>query len=399
MREPRRLPSLDGIRALAITLVLCNHLSGSRGVPESLSTTLAMLPSGQFGVQIFFVVSGFIITYLLENERRASSRVKLGDFYLRRVFRIAPAMYLFLLWLWIVSSYTDLRIDGTEWTTSLLFVRNFVPGGWYTGHLWSISVEEQFYLLWPACFLLRDARSRMLAAGVVFALAPVARLFLLLTGHKGFANVSLPSNADFLMVGALVGLLANDSNMLSALRARPALRDRASAIVGVAITHLFIRDENLLLAAIMPTLRAVLFAYLIASYTFVEEGLIYGLLNGRYVTAVGRMSYSLYLWQQPFLRPADTASNGVFVLSEFPFNIICVVSIAALSYLFVEVPMLRVGARVRSMIARRLAGADPAQAVPRTPAAGHPSHIVLEANGAAGVSGDRCRSEASDSST
>ncbi len=138
-----RIPCLDGFRCLAILLVIVCH-----SLPDCNPPWL-----GKLGVDIFFGLSGFLITALLLNERAQTGRIDLAAFYKRRAFRILPPALVFLAAVGIGGLFkTRLELAAT-----LLFFRNYLPiqhGSYATGHLWSLAVEEHFYMLWPGLLVL-----------------------------------------------------------------------------------------------------------------------------------------------------------------------------------------------------------------------------------------------------
>ncbi len=177
-RLQSRLPSLDGLRAVSIALVLLGHLEGTKGFPSWLDSHVDL---GNLGVRVFFVISGFLITTLLVREWSDTGRISLTNFYLRRLFRIFPACYLFLSVMAIISAtgYIELRphdlLCGFTYT-----MNNHVDRSWYVGHLWSLSVEEQFYILWPVVLYFTGIRTGLRVALGVFLAAPLFRIGMLL---------------------------------------------------------------------------------------------------------------------------------------------------------------------------------------------------------------------------
>ena len=136
-----RIPSLDGLRAISIILVLLAHLSGTRHFVKSGVFEIY----GNVGVRIFFVISGYLITLLLLKEHERTATISLRDFYIRRAYRILPAAYVFMLpvILWYARSLNRVTI-----LAAVTYTSNYIHvGNWILGHLWSLSVEEQFYLL------------------------------------------------------------------------------------------------------------------------------------------------------------------------------------------------------------------------------------------------------------
>jgi len=138
----KRIPSLDGLRAISIALVIVGHWV-SRHYGSAVALSYANL-----GVRIFFVISGYLITTLLIKEHSKTSTISLGDFYVRRAYRILPAAMAFMLPVFVVYGS---QLRWYHMAAALVYVANFDPlRPWFLGHLWSLSVEEQFYFLWPS---------------------------------------------------------------------------------------------------------------------------------------------------------------------------------------------------------------------------------------------------------
>jgi peptidoglycan/LPS O-acetylase OafA/YrhL len=138
----RRIDSLDGLRALAVLLVFVGHVD-QRG-----------LPGGYVGVEVFFVISGYLITALLLHEQRRTGAISLRHFYVRRMLRLWPALLLFVVVVAPISALDHIGEPAADGTAALLYLTDF----WANAsehfslllHTWSLAVEEQFYLVWPA---------------------------------------------------------------------------------------------------------------------------------------------------------------------------------------------------------------------------------------------------------
>lgn len=336
--DERYIPTLDGWRAVAILLVIGNHFSDA----TTGSSGHAGLP-GQTGVNIFFGLSGFLITSRLLTERPISLR----RFYIRRAFRILPPV---LAYLAVIGTLTVLRLIPVypqELLAAACFYRNFLPpnlpdaGGWYSGHFWSLSIEEHFYLLWPP--LLKRVRTFALpvAIGVAVASATWRLAELFREGHRyGHTLVGFPWRTDIridaLMCGAAVAL------------AYPKIQKWLSGSVWLLAAILY----GLVLArfGVRPTIwQSALVPLLIAGTVARPTDLVGRLLDTAPLRWVGRLSYSLYLWQQLWLPPAGPART-LGVAQTWPLNLLCVLACAAASYYLIERPSIRLG--------KRLAGAD-----------------------------------------
>jgi peptidoglycan/LPS O-acetylase OafA/YrhL len=313
----RRIPSLDGVRAISITLVILSHLVKWKHV------SVAVLGSyGSLGVFVFFVLSGYLITNLLLREHERTSSIDLRMFYIRRAFRILPAAFVFL------AVVTFLYWGQMKWyhvLTALFYVANMdLSRPWIFGHLWSLSIEEQFYLLWPFA-LKKWYRHR---AGIVlcaFWATPIFQTALYaLKVHNGLI-ASLPVFSSQLAIGCSLAILA----------------PRIPRIKGpVALSMLAIFIFVPWFPATSPA-RTLFELFILSPVLHVAvAGLVlhviqvpYRFLNCTPVAWLGRISYSLYLWQELFCSNAALHSGFLLVLPS--------IACACLSYYLIEQPMLR----------------------------------------------------------
>ena len=151
--QSQRILSLDGLRAIAISLVLIGHLSGTRDfpLPKSVGDFFSL---AEVGVIVFFVISGYLITTLLLQELNATAHVNLLKFYFRRTLRIFPPYYTLIFTLLLLRLLGAITLSNHDLFLTLTYTSNyFARESWYVGHTWSLAVEEQFYLLWPAALL------------------------------------------------------------------------------------------------------------------------------------------------------------------------------------------------------------------------------------------------------
>ena len=342
----QRIPSLDGLRATSILLVVLGHAL-THGVAPAPLKALAPLFSAELGVMIFFVISGYLITTLLADEM-ARGVASLPRFYARRFVRLAPAQLVFVGAMFLLTGVTPLHLSACQFATALTYTKNYACRGWVDAHLWSLSVEEQFYLLWPAALVFLPRRWAVRFAVFLLLLAPVTRAAEYHLGHRAY--YWLLANTDALMIGCLAALYAN-AGVLSRLTAWRPGGGRFFAVL-LALVPVFLSKSQIFGAAdvlIGQTLQALAAAYLILSFTKVREGLTYRLLNTGPVRALGLISYSLYLWQQLFFAtPADFGGLSSPLLA-FPVNVLAALALAVLSYSLVERPLLN----VRRMLAAR----------------------------------------------
>jgi peptidoglycan/LPS O-acetylase OafA/YrhL len=333
--------SLDGLRAVSIVLVLLDHMGRpwDRGPLD-----LGVGNYGQLGVVVFFVISGFLITSLLMTEHAATGRVSLKLFYARRALRIFPAAYfylgvMFLLWLagWVALTRRDF------WY-ALTYTVNFMPDpGWQVGHLWSLSVEEQFYLLWPFAFAALGLRRARWVAASVIVLGPLARglAWRFLRGTPYDDTPMFPMVADSLAVGCVLAIartwLEGQGWYLKLLR--PGF----SAFLVVLVLLLNRYTGYAVVEVLGRTVMNVALAIVIHRSVIHSHDAAGRFLNWRPVAFVGVLSYSFYLWQQIFLD-----RHGTHWVNLFPQNILLSFAAALGSYYLLEKPLMKLRHRLRA---------------------------------------------------
>src|SRR5690348_1015134 len=214
--EGNRIPSLDGIRAVSILMVLYGHLTGTRGFPNQVDGTWgnALGDIAHLGVLVFFVISGFLITSLLMSEREKTGTISLGKFYLRRVLRIFPAFYALIAALAIATWLGWVDLGGRDFAYALTYTVNYYPDHpWQIGHLWSLSIEEQFYLLWPLTLLALRQRRALIVAVLAILAGPAVRAGLRewmfrMDPSTALADMPIfPAMCDYLATGCALALL------------------------------------------------------------------------------------------------------------------------------------------------------------------------------------------------
>lgn len=339
---PRRIPSLDGLRAISISLVVVSHLAKWRHI------SLPVLSSyGEFGVHVFFVLSGYLITSLLLNEYRRTSTISLADFYLRRAFRIFPAALVFLA---VVVILYWRQMHWYHVAAAVFYLANLdLARPWIFGHLWSLSIEEQFYLIWPFA-VKRWHRYRTPILIGVMVTTPIFRAALYALKTKNGLVGSLPVFADQLAIGCLLAIYAPRLPRIP--------KAIALAMLAAAVTiHWF--------PATTPARTLFMLFVLTPLVDLCLAGLVlhviqapYRFLNWSPVSWLGRISYSLYLWQELFC--SNTAFHAGYVL------ILPALACACLSYYLVEQPMLRLREQLGSKkLAKRVTEGD--EILPRQP--------------------------------
>ena len=295
----KHIPALDGLRAVAVAMVVLFHTVG--------------LPGGYLGVDIFFVLSGFLITTLLIDEHRETGTIRIANFYIRRAFRLMPCLWLMVAAVFVFALLTDLAaLFHTNRTTSLaalLYVENWLLiafprlGGNIFQHTWSLAIEEQFYLIWaPVLYLLlrRLGPNRLagfLSAALILSIAWRAALWI---SGASFLRVLLGSDtrSDELIAGALLAALYA-AGRLDPLRQFISGLSVAGAAAIVFAAALSVQGTS---AAIVLWEPVCMFSSVAIIARIVLEGSVHGLfacLAWSPLLYIGSISYGIYLWHDP----------------------------------------------------------------------------------------------------
>ncbi|MDB6027192.1 MAG: acyltransferase 3 [Verrucomicrobiales bacterium] len=349
------IPSLNGWRAVAIILVVLDHAKFTAGFPSGSLPNLAWIffEQGNLGVRMFFVLSGFLITHLLLREAARAGTVSLKQFYLRRSLRILP-VYLTYLAVLALLLKTQIYVGETNaaWLGSLTFTRNMVgPVSSFTGHFWSLAVEEQFYLAWPICLVsLALWRRVRLAYGLLFIpilLCPLVRMCGFTVEQNGeFYGRILGGNsilvyADSLAIGCLGAfLLRRFSQTFTPMKASLLLGGAVLVIAGGAFWSTFLSQHSKVITGLFPSLQAV--AVLLAMWVSTQhpKSISFRILNWRPIVLLGVLSYSLYIWHVLFLCPFTEPPLRALLYS-WRFWWLTSIVVAVFSYYGVERPLLR----------------------------------------------------------
>ncbi|MEK6259046.1 MAG: acyltransferase [Planctomycetota bacterium] len=341
-----RIPSLDGLRAIAVVLVVLAHAHQSKGFPDV--QALHLIGSvGAIGVEVFFVLSGFLITTLMLRELDRTGGLSLRAFYWRRVLRIAPAYVTLMLAVAVLQWAGAAELRPRDWLAAATFTMNFLPHpAWELGHAWSLSIEEHFYFLWPLAVAVTPKRWHVAQLVACIAVCGAGRWVVLLFFPEWSAMSELWTftRLDTIAIGCLLALVAQQKTW----------RDRLDGVAAWWVAVLLVLVASLAVSTVSAkwsvgvayTLNAVCIALLV--WAAARRGPQW--LNGRVISAVGIGSYSLYLWQQLFLN-----HHRESWVTAFPQNAVFAALAALGSYWIVEVPFLRLKDRGH---ARPVGGSD-----------------------------------------
>ena len=346
-RRLEQVPALDGLRGVAVLAVIALHTSAIW------PPILRFSKGGHFGVDLFFVLSGFLITALLLRERNETGRIGVGRFWGRRAVRLLPALIALLavhtLYLW--SQGGDLAKQRTSVLSALFYLVNWrMVWGWPAnndlGHLWSLSIEEQFYLVWPLLLLLLLAlRFRPWAmVGVLVALIVAInlhRLAMLAGGvHPFVVNLRTDGRVD----GPLFGCLAA---VLWVSRRVPRRGLSVLATVGL-LAMVSILSQAPSDGMAYSVLRVVFYVSAVVVVLAVVEGVWFGskIFDVAPLRAVGKVSYGLYLWHIPVMLYVNLHIRGS-ALWKVTVAAVMTVVFTLLSWFLVERPAQRFRHRLR----------------------------------------------------
>jgi len=339
------LATLDGWRTIAIAGVLLDHATA--GIFRH-SSLYPFFRTGPNGVSVFFAVSGFLICSRLLEEEQLTGAIRLKGFYIRRACRILPAAFTYLAVIGVLGVLGILTVTPLEWVSCVLFFRNYVSPDWihagwggYTIHYWSLAVEEHFYFLWPALLAFSGrVRARYVAAG----LAAAVSVWRWWDFHHQWMERHVPgllfgTRTDVRLDGLLLGCLA--ALILAEPRWRVWIERRFTAWVWWTCVAGYVLFQLLSRTHTYSIWESMLLASVVAGTVLRPWELVGRFLENRVMKWVGRLSYSLYLWQQLFLIPG--ARYPFSLVQRFPINVACLFLAAVLSYELLERPMIRLG--------------------------------------------------------
>ncbi|MEO6876120.1 MAG: acyltransferase [Opitutaceae bacterium] len=342
-----RIANLDGIRGIAILMVLLGHTAQNyQPLNEVARRWLMVFANSSGGVRLFFVLSGYLITGLLLREYPRTSTLALGNFYWRRIVRIFPAFYVFLAAVYLLSLCSPTEPSAGAWFAAATFTWNYgflwmtvSPAlHWNLGHLWTLALEEQFYLVWPLILLLARPRRAFWVAVALIAWCPLARVatYFIFPAERGYIGMMAHTAMDSLMVGCAVTLLMQSPAW------RTKLLHAGATLAGVSTVWLLLISPVVgelvhgFPAVAGLTLDAIAAGGVIA---WVHYGSLPGVdafLGRGLLPILGVISYSLYLWQQLFLSPSGPLASGRVL---WPW--LGALAAATASYWLVERPTLR----------------------------------------------------------
>ena len=340
------LPSLDGWRAVAILSVMLYHSSLQQA---GIFSTLWVWRFGYRGVDVFFAISGLLITSKLLEEEKRTGRISLRNFYLRRAFRILPAALAYLLTIAGLSKLGLIYVSAVEWFASLFFYRNYsslfhiertLQLPWFTTHFWSLSIEEHFYLLLPALLLFTRGKVRIATLGLISICVIAHRQLELI--HRSWFTIQFHTDVrlDALMIPALFAVLSRSE--VYGERFNPFIRKWHFGFILAFLLFVWWPESS----GLQQTAIATIMPGIVLGTVLKRRSLGTKILEWTPLRWIGRISYSLYLWQQLFFVQRFLEWRPLGRLQAWPLNLVLTFLLAVLSYYGVERPSIRLGHRL-----------------------------------------------------
>jgi peptidoglycan/LPS O-acetylase OafA/YrhL len=350
------LPRLDGLRGVAIALVVIFH------------TGLGALPGGYLGIDLFFVLSGYLITTLLVTEYSRRHRIDLKNFWIRRIRRLFPALLvvlaaiaLFVLVTNDQSVTSNLRWDGLS---TLFYVANwrFIASGqsYFASfspsplrHTWSLAVEEQWYLIWPPVLwgllrLVKGQHRKLVLPICLLAVASAVTMGLLAAGDISRAYYGTDARAQALLIGAALSLAMFGRSLPGGRRLAQFRTVGMIGFLGLVVLSFTAPDQAPWMYRGGFLLAACFGAMVVVTAVWVTDGPVAYLLNARWLRYLGTISYGVYLWHWPIdvLLNSNRMGFGGWPLAIVQTTI--AVLIAAASSRWIEIPIREGRPRVRA---------------------------------------------------
>lgn len=338
------VPELDGIRGIAILLVMLFHI----GTP--------IFKGGFIGVDVFFVLSGFLITSLLLKEYDNHQKIALKNFYVRRALRLAPALIILLSTIALVSIFT-LNYDLAKENINSILITLFYSANWVRAfnlremgllnHTWSLSIEEQFYIIWPflLIILLKITKSRKHLFAVVALLTIFSWTLRIILQLKGFSADrlynGLDTRADALLIGCILSIIlfSNLINLKSKITLSLTKYIGIIALLSYICILPFISWSSWHYFIWLAFLIQILTAFLIL-YVFISgDNFLKRFLRLKPLVWIGSISYGLYLWHDPVFEMIRMKEYSLWIIAVTGF--IITFSTAFLSFYFIEKPILK----------------------------------------------------------
>jgi len=311
------------------------------------------LPIGSFGVNVFFVISGFLITTILLKEKVKTGSISLKNFYLRRILRIMPVAYLYIGVLILLNIIFNLHLSPQHFITAVLYIKN-IPfkgvGDWYTGHFWSLSVEEQFYLIFPILLVFHQNKYVLIVTITV--------LLIECAEYLGYNSIWINQSnfiVHYLLFG-IINLFGNGTieilfgSLISVLLFKDIINFKGFKFnywlsFGLFILT-FLIDVFFSSYSIFSIFFSVILSFIILNNLY-QSNFLGSVLNNVILVRIGMLSYSIYIWQQLFTAYQPWAKSFKYSNSII-FNLIALTIVVFSSYYLYELQFLKLKKKIKN---------------------------------------------------
>ena len=355
MISPKNIKGFDSLRAIYILLVLMTHLGLYRYFEFNsfLKSRVWLLCSGLTGVQIFFTISGFLISHLLYREKQRNDKINIKHFFVRRFIRLLPPLILFYIIMLLTMFLGFIPQNNIGLLFSVCYLYNFIPNLFYSGelgHMWSLSVEEQFYLFWPFVLAAVSSYKKIFWGTLFLLILCLIGTYIIPTWTLHYKTNSFPLNTTFqlerwfipaiapVMIGALTATVLNFKyDWIQKIIAR----GMSVLIVAILLflSPLFLPAEMLPISNFFQSIGVGMILLLLY---FNQESKAVNYFNYKWLAYFGKISYGIYVYQGFFLR---TGPGGSLWVQQYPVNVICTILLAVLSYEYYEKKILKLKLR------------------------------------------------------
>lgn len=340
---------LDGLRGVAILVVILAHIGANH-----YTRAIHFFVDSRFGVHLFFVLSGFLITTLLIKEKINTDKISLRHFYVRRILKIIPVAYLFLLVAIALNYYYRLEIPFYDFLASFFFLKNLpIQNQPLTAHFWTLAVEEQFYLAFPL-LLAADIDKYFYTALSIVIIIPLVSIL----GHFQIINPHCPAvkvmmylfwkGPVMILIGSVWAILVFKGVPLNLKISKYYLSDLALFVAALIIQNKYFIGY---VPYVSELVSALVIAYILAS-VIKNRSLFTILLENRLLSYIGVISYSLYVWQELFIgnrawEPWLSPLRGLPIYQLILIKLTLIFVIGLLSWYLIERKFLRLKGRFR----------------------------------------------------
>jgi peptidoglycan/LPS O-acetylase OafA/YrhL len=344
----QHIKGFNTLRALSITFVILSHLDVSDWLlyHNSFTKSFWQMVNGTFGVQLFFVISGFLITHLLLNEYSKTATIQIKHFFVRRILRLFPPLFVFFGLIGIANLFGYLTNAKESILYAIFYAYNYVPKVKYSfelGHLWSLGVEEQFYLVWPFfIYFVTKFKTR-----VLFVSSTLIISILLLMIHQQkelftdyyFTRWFIPAS-----IPILIGCLGAFINFSYAKQVKHFFSCPLVAWTTILILYSFPIYASEKYYLFNSTILSLAVIGVLLLFFHSQDKKWIKIIDFKPLAYIGKISYGIYVYQGFFLR---TGGGSELWFQQYPTNLIFTLILAVISYEFIEKPILKYKNRFR----------------------------------------------------